>query len=83
MKILYDHQMFSIQKYGGITKYFCELMKNLPTEHQFKLSVLFSDNQHLKEDFKIFKKINIPLPDRESRWKLILKKKIYLINKSY
>ncbi len=32
MKILYDHQMFLKQKYGGITKYFCELMKNLPKE---------------------------------------------------
>lgn len=75
--------MFSIQKYGGITKYFCELMKNLPTEHQFKLSLLLSDNQYLKEDFKIFKKVNIPLPDRESRWKLILKKRLYSVNKTY
>lgn len=75
--------MFSMQKYGGITKYFCELMKNLPPEHQFNLSVLLSDNQHLKEDFKVFRKLNIPLPDRESRLKLIIKKRLYDVNKIY
>ena len=49
--------MFSLQKYGGITKYFCELMKNLPSEHEFELSVLISENQHLKDNFKVFQKM--------------------------
>ena len=54
MRILYDHQIFSIQKYGGISKYFCELMKNLPPETEYNLSLFFSDNQYLKEDYKLF-----------------------------
>ncbi len=29
MKILYDHQMFELQKLGGITRYFVELMTHL------------------------------------------------------
>ena len=29
MKILYDHQAFSIQKYGGITRYFSELISRV------------------------------------------------------
>ena len=26
MKILYDHQIFYRQNYGGVSRYFCELM---------------------------------------------------------
>lgn len=29
MRILYDHQMFALQRYGGITRIFIELMKGL------------------------------------------------------
>jgi glycosyltransferase involved in cell wall biosynthesis len=29
MKILYDYQIFNIQRYGGISRYFIELMKNI------------------------------------------------------
>ena len=73
--------MFLIQKYGGITKYFCELIKNLSPEHQFNLSVLFSDNQHLKDDRKIFRKIYIPMPNNDFRGKSFLKRNAYNINK--
>jgi len=83
MKILYDHQMFSIQKYGGISKYFCELMKNLPIDHQFKLSVLISENQHLKDDKNIFKKWGISLPKKEFRGKGRIRTGLYNLNKAY
>ncbi len=81
MKILYDHQMFLKQKYGGITKYFCELMKNLPKGNSYDLSVLFADNQYLK-DYN-FKKINLPLPEKDFRGKGRLRTSFYNINKSY
>ena len=83
MKILYDHQMFLIQKYGGITKYFCELIKNLPPEINYHLSLLFSENQHLKDNLNIFKKINIYLPHKELTGKGVLQKKFYNLNKAY
>ncbi len=73
--------MFLKQKYGGITKYFCELMKNLPIEHSYDLSVLFSGNQHLK-DYN-FKRINFSLPARDFRGKGRLKTSFYNINKHY
>ena len=73
--------MFLKQKYGGITKYFCELMKNLPIEYSYDLSVLFSGNQHLK-DYN-FKKINFSLPARDFRGKGRLKTSFYNINKRY
>jgi len=47
MKILYDHQIFSIQKYGGASRYFCELLKNLPREN-WETTTLFSNNEYLK-----------------------------------
>jgi glycosyltransferase involved in cell wall biosynthesis len=82
MKILYDHQMFSLQRYGGITKYFCEIISNIPPEHQFELSVLFSDNYHLRERYKLFGKKNI-LPKKNFRKKEVLQKMIYNINQYY
>ena len=74
MKILYDYQIFSIQKYGGATKYFCELMKNFPPEHQFKLALIFSDNHHLKENRDFLNKLNI-LPDKNFKGKYFIQKK--------
>ena len=29
-KILYDNQMFTLQRFGGVTRYFADLMYNLP-----------------------------------------------------
>lgn len=84
MKILYDHQIFLTQKYGGISKYFSQLMTYMPPEMAFDLSVLWSDNQYLKESTHLnFKGLHIPLPDREVRWKLILKKRMYYFNTLY
>lgn len=59
--------MFSLQKYGGITKYFCKLIKNLPTGDTYFLSLLFSNNQHLKDDFSFFKKIYLPISTKPTR----------------
>lgn len=49
MKILYDHQMFSMQKYGGVTRYFCNLMQNLPQNMEYELPIVYSENHYLKE----------------------------------
>jgi len=83
MKIIYDYQIFSIQKYGGISKYFCELIKNLPTEHECKLSLLLSDNQYVKEGYQYFKKRTVTWPDKKFKGKGFLNKKLYKINRLY
>ena len=75
--------MFSTQKYGGISKYFCELMKNYPEGFEFSLSILFSENQHLKDNFKVFKKLYLPLPAKESKIRGFLKRHVYEINRNY
>src|ERR1035437_2382549 len=82
MKILYDYQMFSIQKFGGITRYFCELLKNLSSEYKFNLSVLFSENQHLKENRSVFK-INDILPAKNFKGKYYIQESIIALNRYY
>ncbi len=49
MKLLYDHQIFSIQNYGGISRYFCELMENLIPfpDVSFSLALKYSYNENL------------------------------------
>jgi len=50
MKIFYDHQAFSIQDYGGVSRYFTELMKQFYLDNQllFELSLRHSNNSNLK-----------------------------------
>jgi glycosyltransferase involved in cell wall biosynthesis len=83
MKVLYDHQMFSLQKYGGVTKYFCELIKNLPQECEYDISFAFSDNHYLKEDQAFFKKRFFSLPSPQFKGKGFLMRQIYLLNQLY
>lgn len=48
MKILYDHQAFILQKYGGISRYFANLYDHLNgTEFECNLSLLHSNNYYL------------------------------------
>lgn len=50
MKILYDHQIFTYQRFGGISRYFAELMRyssSIP-ELEYALGVKESANESLK-----------------------------------
>ncbi|MCF7800156.1 glycosyltransferase family 4 protein [Candidatus Babeliales bacterium] len=51
MKILYDHQIFSGQLYGGISRYFSSLLTSFHTNNivNFKLSLIYSENFYLKK----------------------------------
>lgn len=60
MKILLDHQLFSKQIYGGASKYFCEVLKRIPTS-QWETTTLFSNNEYLR-NLKLFRYFNV-LPD--------------------
>lgn len=48
MKILYDHQAFTMQYYGGVSKCFCELISNLPTDVVSTIGIEESNNIHLQ-----------------------------------
>ena len=52
MKVFFDHQIFNLQKYGGISRYFYELYKEL-NEEKFpnitaEISLLTTENHYLK-----------------------------------
>lgn len=48
MKVLFDHQIFCIQRYGGASRYYTELLKQLPRE-VWDTTIRFSFNEHLKQ----------------------------------
>ena len=50
MKILYDHQIFSSQKYGGISRYFFELINSYDKNQdlQWDISLKYSENAYLQ-----------------------------------
>lgn len=49
MKVLYDHQTFTLQSYGGISRYFFELMSSFDRSGlvDFKLPIEYSNNHYL------------------------------------
>jgi len=51
MKILFDNQIFTLQNFGGISRYFYELMNHFykNKEINFELALIHSDNYYLKE----------------------------------
>ena len=49
MKILYDHQAFAMQKYGGVSRCFVELYKNLPIGVDPCIALYKSDNVYVKD----------------------------------
>jgi glycosyltransferase involved in cell wall biosynthesis len=79
VKVLYDHQTFSEQKYGGIPRYFAGLMNGIKQSPNFdyQLGALISNNHFLK---------GVKLPLDNSLMRPIFDAKpsrIYKWNKSY
>ncbi|MBT9168468.1 MAG: Alpha-maltose-1-phosphate synthase [candidate division WS2 bacterium] len=49
MKVLYDHQIFSNQVYGGVSRHFYEIMNHLSKcGEDFELSLRYSNNLYIK-----------------------------------
>jgi len=66
MTILFDHQIFQMQDYGGISKVYCDIIPLLKTRLDCNISVKYSNNNYLRnsnlvEKIKPLKKYNIPL----------------------
>jgi glycosyltransferase involved in cell wall biosynthesis len=78
IKILLDHQIFTMQTYGGISRMFVELYKEFEksTEVEPILPILFSDNEYIKE----IKKVWSIFPKNKSFVKKLL---YYVVNRIY
>lgn len=52
MKVLYDYQIFQMQNYGGISRYFYELIKNSRSLslYESELSTAITSNEYLTSD---------------------------------
>lgn len=53
MKILYDSQIFWIQKFGGISRYFDELCKHGKTKFDYAVSGKYSENVYAQDISKM------------------------------
>ncbi|HAD14865.1 MAG TPA: glycosyltransferase family 1 protein, partial [Saprospirales bacterium] len=70
MRILFDHQVFSWQTYGGISRYFVEQMRELQALGQmvYLPQHFFSENVYLRQlpDFK--RKSLLPISFKGKKW---------------
>ena len=65
MKILYDHQTFTLQDYGGISRYFYEICREFKSyqDVEARCTVLFSNNEYIHDNetiphFRFFPKLS-------------------------
>jgi glycosyltransferase involved in cell wall biosynthesis len=61
MKVLYDHQVFSCQKFGGISRYFYELMNHSEGLFEYEVSGIYSENEYIR-DLRLYKEFPIKRP---------------------
>lgn len=54
MKILYDHQVFSWQKYGGISRYFYEIIKRISEKENVNLFQGYNINKYGLNNLDIY-----------------------------
>jgi len=52
LKILFDHQKFSTQRYGGISRYFANIVQDIKTKPDFdyEIGCLYSPNHYIKDE---------------------------------
>ena len=77
-KILYDEQMFTFQRFGGVTRYFADLIYNLPAnEFVADIPMKYCENHYVTETYgHEYKKLSFPANYR-------LRRRIYsLFNRS-
>lgn len=60
MKVLFDYQIFLAQSHGGISRYFCNLIKEIKKDKSFEtaLPINHHDNFYLKNEPEVFEKIH-------------------------
>ena len=57
MKVLFDSQIFDIQKFGGASRCFCELIKSFPSDIIAQISIMINCNIHLRNFAELVAKV--------------------------
>lgn len=80
MKVLYDHQTFTIQNYGGISRYFYEIIRRANPENNITSGVTlhFSNNAYLNKS--TYPGVHPFFPGRNFRMKGRI---MHAVNKAY
>lgn len=78
LKVLYDHQAFELQRFGGISRYICELIKEMPADKC--LSLRCSTNYYLRNEPGLGVERGLYLPERPYKW---LKGMVKLVNRKH
>lgn len=66
MKVLFDHQIFSSQRFGGVSKYFAEIIHRMPQD-TYDISAWLSNNEYVKY-YSLFNQVSF-FPDKTFRGK--------------
>lgn len=97
LKILFDHQCFSNQEYGGVSRYYTELIRHLKQNNlaQPELAIKYSNNQYLDSltevDARLVlsnyqfkgKKLLLDLLNRRNSTKIISKRNYDIFHPTY
>ena len=78
-KILFDNQMFTFQRFGGVTRYFADLMYNLPAdEFVSDIPMRYCENHYVTETYgHKYETVNFPKSYR-------IRRRVYqMVNRFY
>ena len=80
MKILFDHQKFTTQQYGGISRYFANIIQQIKQSKDFtcEIGLTYSQNHYLKPNFSELDNYLTTLLSSKR-----LAQKLYDINEAY
>ena len=53
MRILYSPEIFSAQKYGGISRYYTDLISEMMSDNDIIIPQLIHNNVHLRKNTKL------------------------------
>lgn len=83
VKVLYDNQVFSWQKCGGISRSFYEIISNLDNDIQFKLPIYFTNNLYLKDSQLVSSKELFPNKTFFGKDKLLKIPNYFAVNNAF
>lgn len=82
MKVLFDHQIFTYQQYGGISRYFFELIKRFDNiNNSSSVATSFTDNAYYNKKFN--PKLNRIIPDSNFRGRTRITKNLNVLKSIY